>query len=105
MPVPSLPVRLVAKSTVRPPARWLALVSPAVYKVGRLLMNNDLPASSISRSPTGRGGKPWKPQDLMGHHFFVVRAIADAADGSETGEQAQDRIAKEFFAAAEDWDA
>ncbi|GAA5880973.1 hypothetical protein JCM3774_001492 [Rhodotorula dairenensis] len=52
----------------------------------------------------GRGGKPWNPQDLMGHHFFVVRAIADAADGSETGEQAQDRIAKEFFAAAEDWD-
>lgn len=40
----------------------------------------------------------------MGHHFFVVRAIADAPDGSETGEQAQDRIAKEFFAAAEDWD-
>jgi myo-inositol-1(or 4)-monophosphatase len=64
-----------------------------------------LPASCISRPHAGRGGKPWKPQDLMGHHFFVVRAIADAADGSETGEQAQDRIAKEFFAAAEDWDA
>lgn len=41
----------------------------------------------------------------MRHHYTVVRAIADAPDGSETGEQAQDRIAKEFFQAAEDWEA
>jgi len=50
---------------------------------------------------TGKGGAPFAPQDLMGHHFFVVRAIADS-DG-ETGEQAQDRIAKEFFALAEEY--
>ncbi|BGO91147.1 hypothetical protein NBRC10512_005759 [Rhodotorula toruloides] len=51
----------------------------------------------------GKGGKPWQPQDLMGHHFLVVRAIADTP-GGETGEQAQDRIAKEFFQVAEEWD-
>ncbi|BGP55164.1 hypothetical protein JCM8202_002882 [Rhodotorula sphaerocarpa] len=53
----------------------------------------------------GRNGKSWEAQDLMRHHYTVVRAIADAPDGSETGEQAQDRIAKEFFQAAEDWEA
>ncbi|GAA5890441.1 hypothetical protein JCM5296_005048 [Sporobolomyces johnsonii] len=50
----------------------------------------------------GKSGKPFLPQDLMGHHFFVVRAIGDTA--GETGEQAQERIAKEFFATAEEWD-
>lgn len=49
----------------------------------------------------GKGGAPFQPQDLMGHHFFVVRAIADSE--GETGEQAQDRIAKEFFALAEEY--
>ncbi|GAA5905170.1 hypothetical protein JCM8208_000302 [Rhodotorula glutinis] len=49
----------------------------------------------------GKGGAPFAPQDLMGHHFFVVRAIADSE--GETGEQAQDRIAKEFFAVAEEY--
>ncbi|GJN88918.1 hypothetical protein Rhopal_001889-T1 [Rhodotorula paludigena] len=49
-----------------------------------------------------KGGKAWTPQDLMGHHFFVVRAIADSE--GETGEEAQDRIAREFFQVAEEWD-
>ena len=49
----------------------------------------------------GKGGAAFEPQDLMGHHFFVVRAIADSE--GETGEQAQDRIAKEFFALAEEY--
>lgn len=46
---------------------------------------------------TGRGGKEFEPQDLMGHHFFVVRAI-------EGGEEAQDRIAKEFFDTCQEYD-
>ncbi|GAA5942379.1 hypothetical protein JCM10213_004156 [Rhodosporidiobolus nylandii] len=49
----------------------------------------------------GNSGAPLQPQDLMGHHFFVVRAIGDTLDAEgkvvETGEQAQDRIAKAFF--------
>ncbi|GAA6024060.1 hypothetical protein JCM10207_009294 [Rhodosporidiobolus poonsookiae] len=44
----------------------------------------------------GKGGAPFSPQDLMGHHFFVVRAM-------EGGEAAQDKIAKEFFETAEEW--
>ncbi|KAK4705662.1 myo-inositol-1(or 4)-monophosphatase, partial [Phenoliferia sp. Uapishka_3] len=51
----------------------------------------------------GRGGKAWEDEDLMGHYFFVVRAIGDTS--KESGEVAQDRIAKEFFGCAEDWDA
>lgn len=50
----------------------------------------------------GRGGKPWKNEDLMDHYFFVVRAIGDTA--AEKGTDAQDRIAREFFQAAEEWD-
>ncbi|BGP47653.1 hypothetical protein JCM10450v2_003518 [Rhodotorula kratochvilovae] len=49
----------------------------------------------------GKGGAPFEPQDLMGHHFFVVRAIADTE--GESGEEAQDRIAREFFAVAEEY--
>lgn len=81
------------------------------------------PAAQISAS-TGKGGKEFEPQDLMGHHFFVssdrlddlrapadyglrcglqvVRAIGDAPN--EKGEQAQARIAKQYFEAAEDWE-
>ncbi|SGY16024.1 BQ5605_C012g06737 [Microbotryum silenes-dioicae] len=51
----------------------------------------------------GRGGKNFEAQDLMGHHFFVVRAIEDGE--KETGPQAQARIAAEFFEAAEEWEA
>ncbi|GAA5987101.1 hypothetical protein JCM5350_003759 [Sporobolomyces pararoseus] len=46
----------------------------------------------------GRGGKEFEPQDLMGHHFFVVRAM-------EGGEEAQNKIAKEFFETCEEYDA
>ncbi|BGP15665.1 hypothetical protein JCM10213_006165 [Rhodosporidiobolus nylandii] len=55
----------------------------------------------------GKSGAPFQPQDLMGHHFFVVRAIGDTLDAEgkvvETGEQAQDRIAKAFFEVAEEY--
>ncbi|GAA5905019.1 hypothetical protein JCM6882_002419 [Rhodosporidiobolus microsporus] len=44
----------------------------------------------------GKGGAPFAPQDLMGHHFFVVRAM-------EGGEAAQDKIAKEFFETCEEY--
>lgn len=52
----------------------------------------------------GRDGAVWKDDgsDLMGHHFFVVRAIGDT--DSEKGSDAQDRIAKEFFSLAESWE-
>lgn len=46
----------------------------------------------------GRSGKAFEPQDLMGHHFFVVRAM-------EGGEASQDKIAKEFFETCEEYDA
>ncbi|KAM0787412.1 hypothetical protein ACM66B_003495 [Microbotryomycetes sp. NB124-2] len=52
----------------------------------------------------GKGGKPFEPQDLMGHHFFVVRAIGDHSETGETGEQAQDRIAKQFFETVVEWE-
>ncbi|GAA6021625.1 hypothetical protein JCM11491_001243 [Sporobolomyces phaffii] len=45
----------------------------------------------------GRSGKEFEPQDLMGHHFFVVRAM-------EGGSESQDRIAKEFFETCEEYD-
>ncbi|GAA6061816.1 hypothetical protein JCM10212_001122 [Sporobolomyces blumeae] len=45
----------------------------------------------------GRSGKAFEPQDLMGHHFFVVRAM-------EGGEDAQDKIAREFFDTCEEYD-
>lgn len=56
----------------------------------------------------GKGGKVFdldgSGQDLMGHHFFVIRGIADQ-DG-ESGEEIQDRLAKQFFEnVAEEWDA
>ncbi|KAK4056002.1 hypothetical protein OIO90_002997 [Microbotryomycetes sp. JL221] len=52
----------------------------------------------------GKGGKPWQAQDLMGHHFFVVRAIGDNAQTGESGEEAQDRIAKQFFDTVVEWE-
>ncbi|KAA1070009.1 hypothetical protein PGT21_002205 [Puccinia graminis f. sp. tritici] len=56
----------------------------------------------------GKGGKPFDAdgsgQDLMGHHFFVIRGIADQ-DGV-TGSEIQDRLAKQFFdEIAEEWEA
>ncbi|KAI5476390.1 hypothetical protein MNV49_007768 [Pseudohyphozyma bogoriensis] len=50
----------------------------------------------------GRGGQPWQDEDIQKHYFFVVRAIGDTPE--EKGSDAQDRIAKEFFKAAEEWD-
>ncbi|KAL8287024.1 hypothetical protein RQP46_004030 [Phenoliferia psychrophenolica] len=50
----------------------------------------------------GRGGKEWKDDDLMDHYFFVVRAIGDTS--TETGAEAQNRIAKDFFKCAVEWD-
>ncbi|GAA5855269.1 hypothetical protein JCM8547_009010 [Rhodosporidiobolus lusitaniae] len=47
----------------------------------------------------GKGGKPFSPQDLMGHHFFVVRAISE----ENGGEEQQDRIAREFFETCEEY--
>lgn len=38
----------------------------------------------------------------MGHHFFVIRGIGDTKD--EPGQQAQDRLTKEFFETVEEWD-
>ncbi|KAK4049020.1 hypothetical protein OIV83_004381 [Microbotryomycetes sp. JL201] len=52
----------------------------------------------------GKAGKAFEPQDLMGHHFFVVRAIGDNNETGETGEQAQDRIAKQFFDTVVEWE-
>lgn len=49
-----------------------------------------------------RRGAEFQADDLMGRHFCVVRAIGDTS--SEKGQDAQDRIAKQFFDAAEDWD-
>ncbi|GAA5993013.1 hypothetical protein JCM11641_007924 [Rhodosporidiobolus odoratus] len=55
----------------------------------------------------GKSGTPFQPQDLMGHHFFVVRAIADTVDEKgevvEKGEEGQDRIARRFFEVAEEY--
>lgn len=50
----------------------------------------------------GRHGKAFEDEDLMDHYFFVVRAVGDTA--GEKGEESQDRLAKEFFAVADDWD-
>ncbi|KAH9823525.1 hypothetical protein DFH28DRAFT_1078430 [Melampsora americana] len=55
----------------------------------------------------GRGGKAFDAdgsgKDLMGHHFFVIRGIADQ-DG-QSGSDIQDRLAQEFFKhVAEEWD-
>jgi len=55
----------------------------------------------------GKGGKPFDAdgsgKDLMGHHFFVIRGIADQ-DGL-SGSDIQDRLAKHFFAEiAEEWE-
>lgn len=56
----------------------------------------------------GKGGKPFDAdgsgKDLMGHHFFVIRGIADQVGRS--GSDIQDRLAKHFFAEiAEEWEA
>ncbi|GAA5847660.1 hypothetical protein JCM5353_006855 [Sporobolomyces roseus] len=45
----------------------------------------------------GRSGKEFEPQDLMGHHFFVMRAM-------EGGVDQQDKLAKEFFETCEEYD-
>ncbi|KAM0747084.1 inositol monophosphatase [Meredithblackwellia eburnea MCA 4105] len=50
----------------------------------------------------GRSGKKWEDDDLMDHYYFVVRAIGDTE--TEKGSDAQDRIAKQFFSVAEEWD-
>ena len=68
-----------------------------------------------------RSGKKWTDDALMvcvpslssplrltillaqGHHFFVMRAIGDTPE--EKGSEVQDRLAKEFFAVVEEWDA
>jgi len=50
----------------------------------------------------GRKGGVFDGKALMGHHFFVIRAIAPTAD--ESGEAIQDRLAKEYFETVEDWD-
>ncbi|GAA99555.1 uncharacterized protein L969DRAFT_73647 [Mixia osmundae IAM 14324] len=49
-----------------------------------------------------RNGKELQGDDLMGHHFLVVRAIAPT--DSETSEQVQDRIVKEFMGAVTEYD-
>ncbi|MBW0490622.1 hypothetical protein O181_030337 [Austropuccinia psidii MF-1] len=53
----------------------------------------------------GKSGKPFDAsEDLMGHHFFVVRGIAD--QNGVSGSEIQDRIAKQFFdEVAEEWEA
>lgn len=50
----------------------------------------------------GRGGKELEKDDLVARHFCVVRAIGDT--DAEKGVDAQNRIAKEFFAVVEEWD-
>lgn len=50
----------------------------------------------------GRKGATFDAAALMGHHFFVIRAIGDRAN--ETGSQAQERLTKEYFETVEDWD-
>ena len=52
---------------------------------------------SSSHDCIGRSGREFEPQDLMGHHFFVVRAM-------EGGEEQQDKLAKEFFETCEEYD-
>jgi len=51
----------------------------------------------------GRGGKELNAEALMGHHFLVIRGIADTA--TEKGPEIQERLAKEFFSKVEEWDA
>ncbi|KAI8447705.1 hypothetical protein BY996DRAFT_4583321 [Phakopsora pachyrhizi] len=55
----------------------------------------------------GRGGKPInfeEGQDLMGHHFFVVRGISKD-DNNKTDEK-QDQVARLFFdRIVEEWDS
>lgn len=50
----------------------------------------------------GKGGKELELDDLTKQHFCVVRAIGDTS--TEKGVDAQNRIAKEFFAVIEEWD-
>lgn len=39
----------------------------------------------------------------MGHHFFVIRAVAP--NDSETKEQIQDRLCRDYHETLEDYDA
>lgn len=49
----------------------------------------------------GRHGGIFDSKALMGHHFFVIRAIAGSE--KESGEEIQDRLTKEFFETIEDY--
>ena len=50
----------------------------------------------------GRKGGKFDENTLMGHHFFVIRAIA--GNEKEKSEEIQDRLTREFFETIEDWD-
>lgn len=52
----------------------------------------------------GRKGAAWTHDALLGHHFFIIRGIADNKSTGETGEDVQNRLAKDYFATVEDWD-
>lgn len=56
----------------------------------------------------GRKGGPFDAAALMGHHFFVIRAIGtspDSSSGSKNGgEQQQDALCAEYHATVADWD-
>ncbi|KAH8925607.1 inositol monophosphatase [Atractiella rhizophila] len=58
-------------------------------------------AREAGGSVYGRGGKRWEEDDLMGRHFFVVRGMGEG----EEGEKAKDKIAQEWFATVEEWEA
>lgn len=51
----------------------------------------------------GRNGSTFDEKALMGHHFFVIRAIA--GNERETSDAIQDRLTTEFFETIEEYDA
>lgn len=61
--------------------------------------------SDVTAQVYGRQGKPFDEKALMGHHFFVIRAIGGAGGNGARGEEIQDRLTKEFFETVEDFDA
>ena len=61
-----------------------------------------MPSFDLLLKVYGRQGGIFDAKALMGHHFFVVRAVAPASGVS--AEDIQDRLCKEYHETIEEWD-
>lgn len=66
-------------------------------------LNTPLASTEHTLQVYGRHGGVFDAAALMGHHFYVIRAVSSGNDG-ERAEAVQDRLAKEYFETVEDWD-